>query len=54
MYQAVVPLDLLAAALWEPCEATQMLKEAGITEEKVLETIRVGGDLEKGTPPETP
>jgi hypothetical protein len=33
-YQAVVPLDLLAAALREPCEATQMLQEAGITEEQ--------------------
>lgn len=54
MYQAVVPLDLLVAALREPCEATQMLKEAGITEEKVLETIRAGGDLEKGNSSETP
>jgi hypothetical protein len=54
MYQAVVPLDLLAAALREPCEGTKILQEAGITEEKVLQTIRAGGDLEKGTPRETP
>lgn len=54
MYQVVVPLDLLAAALREPCEATKMLQEAGITEEKVIQTIRAGGDLEKGTPLETP
>jgi hypothetical protein len=49
LYQAVVPLDLLAAALKESCEATKMLQEAGITEEKVLQTIRAGGDLEHGT-----
>ncbi len=49
VYQAVVPLDLLAAALQESCEGTKMLQEAGITEEKVLQTIRAGGDLEKGT-----
>lgn len=49
MYQAVVPLDLLAAALREPCEGTKMLQEAGITEEKVLQTIRAGGDLENGS-----
>jgi len=49
MYQAVVPLDLWAAALREPCEATKMLQEAGITEEKVLQTIRAGGDLENGS-----
>jgi hypothetical protein len=49
MYQAVVPLDLLAAGLHEPCEGTKMLQEAGITEEKVFQTIRAGGDLEKGT-----
>ncbi len=54
MYQAVVPLDLLAAALQEPCEGTKMLQEAGITEEKVLQTIRAGGDLEKGSSSETP
>lgn len=48
MYQVAVPLDLLAAALTEQCEATKMLEEAGITEEKVLQTIRRGGDLEKG------
>jgi hypothetical protein len=51
-YQAVVPLDLLAAALREPCEATKMLQEAGITEEKVLQTIRAGGDLETGRSPQ--
>jgi hypothetical protein len=49
MYQAVVPLDLLAAALTEQCEASKMLQEAGITEEKVLQTIRAGGDLETGS-----
>jgi hypothetical protein len=49
MRQGVVPLDLLAAALEEPCEATQMLQEAGITEEKVLRVIRAGGDLENGS-----
>jgi hypothetical protein len=54
MYQAVVPLDLLAAALREPCEGTKMLQEAGITEEKVLQTIRAGGDLEKGSSSKTP
>lgn len=54
MYQAVVPLDLLAAALQEPCEATKLLQQAGITEEKVLQRIRAGGDLEKGTSSETP
>jgi hypothetical protein len=48
MYQAVVPLDLFAAALQEPCEITKMLQEAGITEETVLQVIRAGGDLEKG------
>jgi hypothetical protein len=48
-YQAVVPLDLLAAALREPCEATKMLQESGITEEKVLQAIRAGGDLENGS-----
>jgi hypothetical protein len=51
MYQAVVPLDLLAAALTEQCEATKMLQEAGITEEKVLQTIRAGGNLETGARP---
>ncbi len=54
MYQAVVPLDLLAAALREPCGATKMLQEAGITEEKVLQTIRAGGDLESGSSSRTP
>jgi hypothetical protein len=49
MIQAVVPLDLLAAALREPCEGTKMLQEAGITEEKVLQAIRAGGDLENGS-----
>jgi hypothetical protein len=48
MYRAVVPLDLLAAALREQCEATKLLQEGGITEEKVLQAIRIGGDLEKG------
>ena len=52
MYQAVVPLDLLAAALREPCEGTKLLQAAGITEEKVLQTIQAavqaGGDLETG------
>ena len=47
-YLAVVPLHLLAAALREPCEGTKMLQEAGITEGKVLQAIRAGGDLEKG------
>jgi ATP-dependent Clp protease ATP-binding subunit ClpA len=42
----VYPLHLLAAALREACEATKMLREAGITEEKVLQTIRAGGDSE--------
>jgi hypothetical protein len=46
MYQAVVPLDLLAAVLREDCEGAQIVREAGIIEEKVLETIRAGGDLE--------
>ena len=54
MYQAVVPLDLLAAALREPCEGTKLLQAAGVTEEKVLQTIRAGGDLEKGSSSETP
>jgi hypothetical protein len=49
MYQAVVPLDLLAAALQEPCEVTKMLQEAGIREEKVLQILRSGGDLENGS-----
>jgi ATP-dependent Clp protease ATP-binding subunit ClpA len=44
----VYPLHLLGAALREACEATKMLQEAGITEEKVLQTIRAGGDSEKG------
>ena len=44
----VHPLHLLASALREPCEGTKMLQEAGITEEKVLQTIRAGGDLETG------
>ena len=48
MYQAVVPLDLLAAALREPCEGTKFLQAAGITEEKVVQAIRPGGDLEHG------
>ncbi len=50
----VEPLHLLAAALREPCEGTKMLQEAGITEEKVLQTIRAGGDLEKGNSSGTP
>jgi hypothetical protein len=41
-YRAVVPLDLLAAALREPCEGTKFLQEAGITEEKVVQAIRAG------------
>jgi hypothetical protein len=49
MYQAVVPLDLLAAALQEPCEATHMLQEVGVTEEKVVTILRSGGDLENGS-----
>jgi hypothetical protein len=51
MYQAVVPLDLLAAALSEQCEGTKLLQEAGITEENVLQTIRAGGNLETGVRP---
>jgi hypothetical protein len=39
----VVPLDLLAAALQEPCEATALLQEAGITKNKVLQQIRADG-----------
>jgi protein-disulfide isomerase len=50
----VEPLHLLAAALREPCEGTKVLQEAGITEEKVLQTIRAGGDLERGTSAKTP
>jgi hypothetical protein len=49
MYQAVVPLDLLAAALREPCEGTKILEAAGITEEKVTQILRSGGDLENGS-----
>lgn len=50
MYQAVVPLDLLAAALWEPCEGTRILQAAGITVEKVLRILRTKGvDLENGS-----
>lgn len=49
MYQAIVPLDLLAAILREPCEGTKMLQAAGITEEKVLQILRSGGDLEDGS-----
>ncbi len=45
----VETLDLLAAAFKEPCEATRLLVGAGITEEKVLQTIHAGGDLEKGS-----
>jgi hypothetical protein len=48
MVQAVVPLDLLAAALRERCEGTSLLEKAGITEESVLQAIQRGGDLEKG------
>jgi hypothetical protein len=36
------PLHILAAALREPCEATRLLADAGITEERVLRTIRSG------------
>lgn len=50
--QAVVPLDLLAAALQERCDGTEFLAEVGITEEKVIETIKRGGDLENWNPPE--
>jgi hypothetical protein len=49
MYQAIVPLDLLAAILREPCEGTRMLQAAGITEEKVPQILRTeGADLENG------
>jgi Clp amino terminal domain, pathogenicity island component len=46
----VQPLHILAAVLREPGEATRLLIDAGITEEKVLRTIRTGGDLENGNP----
>jgi hypothetical protein len=49
MYQAIVPLDLLAAALREPCEGTKLLQAAGISEEKVLQILRSGDDLENGS-----
>lgn len=50
VYQAVVPLDLLAAALLEPCEGTKLLQAAGVTEEKVLQVLRTkGADLENGS-----
>jgi len=52
--QAAVPLDLLVAILREPCEGTTMLQAAGITEEKVLEIVRGGQDLENWPPPNTP
>jgi ATP-dependent Clp protease ATP-binding subunit ClpA len=42
--EKVHPLHLLAAALREPCESTKLLQEAGITEKKVILTIRA--DLE--------
>jgi hypothetical protein len=38
----IEPLDLLAAALNEPCEASRLLIDAGITEEKVLQFPRSG------------
>ncbi len=41
----VEPLDLLAAALKEPCEASSLLIDAGITEEKVLQFPRSGDAL---------
>jgi hypothetical protein len=49
MRQGVVPLDLLAAALQEPCEGSQMLQQAGISREKVIQIILAGGDLENGS-----
>ncbi len=42
----VHPLHLLAAALREPCQASQMLQEAGITEEKVLQALGSESDSE--------
>lgn len=36
----IEPLHLLAAALREECDASRMLNEAGITEQKVLEALR--------------
>jgi Clp amino terminal domain, pathogenicity island component len=50
----VQPLHILAAALREPCEATHLLIDAGITEERILQTIRAGGNLEQGNPSGTP
>ena len=38
----VQPLHVLAAALREVSEAADMLQEAGITEEKVLQDLRSG------------
>jgi Clp amino terminal domain, pathogenicity island component len=42
----VHPLHLLAAVLREPCEATAMLREAGISEEKVLQALARGSVVE--------
>jgi ATP-dependent Clp protease ATP-binding subunit ClpA len=50
----VEPLEMVAAALREPCEAARMLHEAGITEEKVFQAIRAEGDLEKRSSSPTP
>jgi hypothetical protein len=52
--RAMVPLDLLAAALQERCEGTKLLQSVGVTEEKVTEMIKRGGDLENWNPPEAP
>ena len=38
-HTSVQPLHLLAAIFGEPCEATRMLQEAGITEEKVRQIL---------------
>ena len=40
----VQPLNVLAAVLREPCQATPMLQEAGMTEEEVLRILGSGSD----------
>jgi len=39
----IEPLHILAAALREPCEGSRLLKEAGITEDRVMVELKRSG-----------
>jgi len=45
-HSKIEPLHILAAALCEPCEASRILKEAGITEDRVRGALKRPGAAE--------